>query len=288
MKNYKEIFEHLVTQTQDYLERNGLKSMILGISGGIDSTVCAVICREVSRRMDRKIKFIGASLPSKTNEKDEQSTATSIGVLFCDSFREKDIQRIYEFVSSGFSGHLGDPKQTSIANGNIKARLRMIYLYNLASLYHGIVIDTDQLTENSLGFWTIHGDEGDFDIIGDLWKTEVYELADWMVSEYLIDEREKEAVKNSIGLVPTDGNGVMPGGDLAQIAPGFTYPQVEEVLKAYVGKENPDLAPLIEKYGEEMVIRVTDRVNASRFKRKHRPFVISMTPDSEGNYIREK
>lgn len=53
------------------------------------------------------------------------------------------------------------PEQTKIANGNIMARLRMMYLYNQAGIKKGIVIDTDNLTEHYLGFWTIHGDEGD-------------------------------------------------------------------------------------------------------------------------------
>lgn len=56
--------------------------------------------------------------------------------------------------------------QTPIANGNIQARLRMIYLYNLASIHKGLVMSTDNQTEYQLGFWTIHGDVGDFDQIG--------------------------------------------------------------------------------------------------------------------------
>lgn len=62
-------------------------------------------------------------------------------------------------------------KRTPIADGNIQARLRMIYLYNLASIHKGLVMSTDNQTEYQLGFWTIHGDVGDFDPIQDLWKT---------------------------------------------------------------------------------------------------------------------
>lgn len=57
-----------------------------------------------------------------------------------------------------------------------QARCRMMYLYDIASRHKGLVMSTDNQTEYQLGFWTIHGDVGDFDPIQDLWKTEVYEL----------------------------------------------------------------------------------------------------------------
>ena len=57
----------------------------------------------------------------------------------------------------------------------------MIYLYNLASIYNGLVISTDNQTEYQLGFWTIHGDVGDFAQILGQWKTEVFELAKWLI-----------------------------------------------------------------------------------------------------------
>ena len=78
MNNYKEIFESSVTGLLRYLEKNGLKSVVLGISGGIDSTVCAVICSEaVKRKPD--LEFYGVSLPCKTNQEDEVSTADKVG-----------------------------------------------------------------------------------------------------------------------------------------------------------------------------------------------------------------
>lgn len=66
------------------------------------------------------------------------------------------------------------PNRTPIANGNLQARCRMIHLYDLAGIHGGLVMSTDNQTEYQLGFWTIHGDVGDFDPIQDLWKTEVY------------------------------------------------------------------------------------------------------------------
>ena len=78
MNDYKKIFESSVTGLLTYLKKNGLESMVLGISGGIDSSVCAVICHEVCRR-DSTLSFYGVSLPCTTNTEGETSTACLIG-----------------------------------------------------------------------------------------------------------------------------------------------------------------------------------------------------------------
>jgi len=175
---------------------------------------------------------------------------------------------------------------TPVSQGNIKARLRMITLYDIASKVGGIVMDTDNLTEHFLGFWTIHGDDGDFNPIGGLWKHEVYGLAKWMKENVYKDSKALEA---SIALMPTDGNGVKEGGDLAQIAPGKTYDDVDEILHAWVGLDSRIKETVIknyfdygifknlcEKHGYDTVEAVIMRSVRSEFKRKQRPFVINI------------
>lgn len=287
----KKIFDTLVKKTEDYIIRNGLKSMVLGISGGIDSTVCAAICREISDRSNGNIQFIGISLPSKTNETEEVSAADLVGEAFCNEFYKHSIEEEYETVLKGIN--LGG-NQTPIANGNIKARLRMIYLYNMASIRKGIVVDTDNLSEHYLGFWTIHGDEGDLNPIGDLWKHEIYELARWISKTYMESGEEDKirraaAIDFSSKLVPTDGNGVMAGGDMAQIAPGLTYNEVDTILEviknceeSYQGswrKTSLDRLTdkgLIRTYGNELINKILERVMGSQFKRRKRPVVIRL------------
>ena len=147
-------------------------------------------------------------------------------------------------------------------------------------------MDTDNLTEHFLGFWTIHGDEGDFNPIGGLWKHEVYGLARWMKNNVF---KDSQALDAAIALMPTDGNGVKEGGDLAQIAPNKTYNDVDETLQAWVGLNNKVkelviknkfdfgiFKGLCEKHGVETVERVIMRSVKSEFKRKHRPFIIDI------------
>lgn len=287
----KKIFDNLVKKTEDYLVRNGLKSMVLGISGGIDSTICAAICREISDRNKGEIQFIGISLPSQTNETEEVSAADLVGEAFCNEFYRHSINDDYEILLKGVN-LCGE--QTPISNGNIKARLRMIYLYNMASIRKGIVIDTDNLSEHYLGFWTLHGDEGDLNPIGDLWKHEIYKLARWISKNYMESGDEDKikraaAIDFSSKLIPTDGNGVMAGGDMAQIAPGLTYNEVDTILKiirdceeSYQGSwRQVSLLKLTEKglvktYGNDLINKILNRVMSSQFKRRKRPIVIRL------------
>lgn len=118
--NYEKVFETLVRETKDYLYSNSLHAMVLGISGGIDSTVVAAICREVSD--ETGIPFIGRSLPIK-NKKDEFSVSKLVGNAFCDDFKVVHLsymcQHVIQAIYDG-EGTLGTP----ISKGNIQARHR--------------------------------------------------------------------------------------------------------------------------------------------------------------------
>ena len=88
--NYEKVFNTLVDKTAEYLTKNNLKAMVLGISGGIDSTVVAAICYEVSIRTG--IPLIGRSLPIK-NKEDEFSVSKLVGEAFCNDFKIKNLQK---------------------------------------------------------------------------------------------------------------------------------------------------------------------------------------------------
>ena len=205
IKDYKKVFETLISETEKYLKNNNLKAMILGISGGIDSTVTAAICHEVEKR-NPYIKFIGVSLPCNTNSDEENLSAKAAMEGFCKAgnYWTENLQEEYALVKSICEAHT---KSTPISQGNIKARLRMIYLYNLASTMGGLVMDTDNLTEHYLGFFTIHGDVADYNPIGGLWKHEVYELAKYIRNLYSYHGAGSvmvEALDKAIEITPTE------------------------------------------------------------------------------------
>lgn len=273
------VFKILVEGIKKYLKDNHIEHVVIGLSGGIDSTVVAALCRASNAHV------IGVSLPCSTNADAENDSAIAAGSEFCDSFKVVNLQEPYE-VMEKFCTEASGVEKTPISQGNIKARLRMITLYDIASKVGGIVMDTDNLTEHFLGFWTLHGDDADFNPIGGLWKHEVYDLAKYMKENIFKDSK---ALEQAIALMPTDGNGVKEGGDLAQIAEGKTYDDVDEILHAWVGLDSriKELViknyfdygvfkKLCEKHGYETVEAVILRSVRSEFKRKQRPFIIDV------------
>lgn len=90
--NYEHVFDVLVDKTAEYVTENNLKAMVLGISGGIDSTVVAAICHEVSKKTG--IPLIGRSLPIK-NKSDEFATSVHVGEAFCNEFSVYRLERSY-------------------------------------------------------------------------------------------------------------------------------------------------------------------------------------------------
>lgn len=295
--NYERVFNILVKETSNYITRNRLNAMVLGISGGIDSTVVTAICHEVSKQTG--IPLIGRSLPIK-NKEDEFDVSKLVGEAFCNDFKVVNLTDGYLAVYNSIIGgeenliSCGDDAeskyQTPIANGNIQARLRMIYLYNLASIHKGLVMSTDNQTEYQLGFWTIHGDVGDFDPIQGLWKTEVYELAKWLIGYYYecgikkevdADGARKicdmcEAIKKSISLTPTDGLGIS-NSDLDQIG-AKSYYDVDRVLQTLTCKASPENDKLQDELaaelGPDVVGKITERRFKSRFKRLVSPIIV--------------
>lgn len=289
--NYEKVFQVLVEETSNYVRSNRLRAMVLGVSGGIDSTIVAAICHEVSKLTN--VPLIGRSLPIK-NKKDEFDISKLVGEAFCNDFKVWELSHVYKAALLECCLETGEanasnsywideleemPSRTPIANGNLQARCRMMYLYDLAGLKHGLVMSTDNRTEYQLGFWTIHGDVGDFDPIQGLWKTEVYELAEWLVDLYFTDGDDASkavAIRESMKLTPTDGLGIS-NSDLEQIG-AKSYNDVDRLLKTLVCKasqENSRLQDeLTEELGRDVVGKVLERHIKSKFKRLLSPIIV--------------
>ena len=250
--DYESAVKNIRKELKSYVEENRIKSLVLGVSGGMDSCLCAALAKPVCDELE--IPLMGRSLPISTNAPDEIDRATLTGKAFCTNFREVNLAEYFNDLSiintdpsltyiedkSIVISDKDTDKAWRIRNGNIKARLRMIYLYNLASLNKGMVLSTDNYTEYLLGFWTRFGDEGDFGMIQKLWKSEVYDMAEWMAEKELKFQDEYVALTSTIEALATDGLGVSSLGDLGQIMPDFKgssrdgYKEVDKILQLWV------------------------------------------------------
>ena len=178
---------------------------------------------------------------------------------------------------------LTEGKMTNLQKGNIKARYRMMYLRNLASIHKGVVLDNDNFTEWNLGFWTVGGDSPmDINLgLHYLWKTEIYELAKFLLEEQNQSDKY-QALLASIKLTPTDGNGVS-NSDCEQFGLD-NYEQVDDVLKTMyynhypnsiraLSKDdlNKEYIRLIDSYNEQGVDKVMILHQNTAYKRKELP-----------------
>lgn len=282
MINYSKFVENSRKWLKKYIQDNHLQSIVIGVSGGIDSTVSCAIASPVCKELN--IPLIGRSLPTTTNKIKEAEIAQQVGDAFCSDFKTVNISDECEMIIHNME--LTEGEMTNLQKGNIKARYRMMYLRNLASIHKGVVLDNDNFTEWNLGFWTVGGDSPmDINLgLHYLWKTEIYELAKYLAVDSIAHNdtptitAEAEALYNAIKLTPTDGNGVS-NSDCEQFGLD-NYAQVDDVLQTMYYRSGFDQAfssnedqyiRLIDEYNEQGVDKVMMLHQNTAYKREELP-----------------
>jgi NAD+ synthetase len=209
----------------DYLRCSGLNLYVMGLSGGIDSSFLAALL------YSRRIPYLGFSLPIATNTPEETERGLRVARAYAclpegmSAQPLHDFTPLYEQISGAFAAIY--PRSNPVAEGNLKARIRMLFLYHVAQIHGGCVLSTDQLDELLTGFWTLHGDVGDISPIQLLPKSVEYDLAR-LLCQRLDDPAPLLA---AIEAVPTDGLGISRS-DLDQLE-ADSYAQVEEMFGEY-------------------------------------------------------
>ena len=190
IEDYVELETSIVTWIQNYANKNKVQSLVVGVSGGIDSAVVSTLCAETG------IKVYALNMPIHQKPEQEELSAAHIEWL-----EEKypnvtgmrfDLTGLFE----SFKDMIGKINETNHSLANTRSRLRMVTLYQIAGRYGGLVVGTGNKVEDyGVGFYTKYGDGGvDIAPIADLYKTEVWELGKFLG----VDSRIIEAK-------PTDG-----------------------------------------------------------------------------------
>jgi nicotinamide-nucleotide amidase len=162
-----EVGEALARRLADYRKQAGVSTAVLGMSGGVDSALTAVLFKRADWRV------VGFTLPIDQNPEE-----TARGVEACEALglehHNIDLTELYQATIRALTP--ADPSLPTddaarLRRGNLRARLRMVTLYNMAASHGGLVASTDNYSELGAGFWTLHGDVGDVSPIQSLLKS---------------------------------------------------------------------------------------------------------------------
>jgi len=237
------------------VEESGAAGVVIGLSGGIDSAVVSVLCASAIGPE----RVLNLFMPSAKSSKEDARDAEELSLKFGMKFKVIDIEPAVE----GFRSMLPELKGDKRLLGNCMARCRMMVLYDLAKLDNRLVMGTSNKSELLVGYFTKFGDGGvDFSPIGDLYKTEVRQLArkigvpDKFVQktpsaglwEGQTDEGELEISYDDLDAILF---GIENGMDLEDIARRNMIPEdkVERVWKLYTSSVHKRKTPLIPKIG---------------------------------------
>ena len=217
--DYEELRDRIVQWIKEYHYLNDLKSLVVGVSGGIDSAVVSTLCAETG------LPTYVLTMPLHSKE-DNTILSNSHAKALVDKYPNVtnvnvDLTETYETLMFHVDTEFTD---NELANSNTKSRLRMVTLYQIAGSVGGLVVGTGNKVEDyGIGFYTKYGDGGvDIAPIADLYKTEVWELGKHLG----IDSRIIEAA-------PTDGVWGDSRTDEDQI--GATYADLEEAMETGTG-----------------------------------------------------
>lgn len=232
--DYGVMVEAVVAEGVDYIKKHpGIKVLVIGESGGVDSAVVSALARKICDITGTKM--FGYCLPIKGNQPDEIFRALlckryfdefeiwHLDGAFEDMLKEIDPKLFRKWFDKEVLSH-----EEKVLLGNIKARCRMIFLYHRAAKNKGIVMSTDNFTEYLLGFWTLHGDVGDLGLIQELWKTEVYGIADHIGG--VLTEHADAVPTDGLGITNSDIDQLLPGWDLKSGSYRDAYKLVDEIL----------------------------------------------------------
>lgn len=177
-----------VIKRVDFIKRqlteSGLKTLVLGVSGGVDSLTAGLLCQKAVNELNEngvKYQFVAVKLPYKV-QKDADFVELSLKTIKPNKIDSFNLGESVDAVRSGFENTFNNNEQTDAQKdfiiGNVKARMRMIAQYALAGMYNGLVVGTDHASEAVSGFFTKFGDGAfDFSPLSGLVKSEVVAIA---------------------------------------------------------------------------------------------------------------
>jgi len=252
-----EMWQGLVIGLRDYITKNGFKSVVVGLSGGIDSALVAAIAIDAlgAKRVN------GVAMPSKYSSdhsvEDAQGLADATGIHF-------RITPIGPMVDA----YMANMVLKGLAEENLQARVRGTTLMGISNQEGHIVLATGNKSELAVGYSTLYGDAvGGFAPIKDIYKTDVWALATWRNAQAVAAGQTPPIPERSISKEPSAE--LRPDQKDSDSLPD--YPLLDSVLRLYVDEDHGFEALLKDGFDEELIRRVISLVDKAEFKRRQYP-----------------
>jgi len=265
MSKYSQITDYLEHFLDNEVKKTGIKKVVVGLSGGLDSAVVAVLAQTVF-----KADLLCVKMPSHYSSKNSLDDADEL----CQDFDLNAITASIEPMLKAYEEM--NPDLDNLRKGNFSSRMRMSTLFDISARENALVLGTSNKSELMLGYGTLYGDLASaINPIGDLYKSEVFELA-----EYL-------GVSKSIIKKPPSADLWDGQSDEADL--GYTYAQLDSAMKLYVEERLSRQEILKHGIDEQMLDMIIKRIFRNHFKRKM-PVIAKLTSrtlNHDFNYPRD-
>jgi NAD+ synthase (glutamine-hydrolysing) len=266
----EEVYQALVLGTRDYTRKNGFKKVLLGLSGGIDSSVTAAIAAAALGPEN----VVGITMPSKFNSPQTISDAERLAKNLGIEFHTIPIEPVLEKSDKALKAVPGWDSE-GIAYENLQARIRGTMLMSLSNQFGCLVLTTGNKSETSVGYATLYGDTaGGFAVIKDVPKTMIYKLA--------------EHINKLAGckVIPAD---VITRAPTAELRPNQKdtdslpeYDLLDRIIELYVEQDMSPRQMVESGLPQDIVYSVIGMVDRNEYKRRLSPPGIKITPKAFG------
>jgi len=265
-----EVYKALVLGTRDYAQKNGFAKTLLGLSGGIDSSVTAAVAVAALGAEN----VIGLTMPSRFNSPetiaDAEKLAKNLGIEFLTIPIESILERFNQSLQS-----VPGWDSKGIGYENLQARIRGSILMSLSNQFGSLVLTSGNKSETAVGYATLYGDTaGGFAVIKDVLKTFVYKLA-----EHINKIAGRQIIPSDVLNRPPSAE-LRPGQKDTDALPD--YDLLDKIIKGYV-EEDKSAQQLTEAgLPRDVVLRITRMVDRNEYKRRQSPPGIKITPKAFG------
>ncbi len=266
----EEVYRAIVLGTRDYLVKNGFADVVIGLSGGVDSTLVAAIAVDAIGAEH----VHGVSMPSRFSSDHSRSDAAKLAENLGIDVRTIPIEPAHAAALEMLAPSFGD-RPPDLTEENLQSRIRGLTLMALSNKFGWIVLSTGNKSEMAVGYATLYGDTiGGYAVLKDVWKTRVYDLCRW---------------RNAQGPTPVIPEGVITKPPSAELRPDQRddqslppYDVLDPILAGYVEHDRTVDELIARGHDDATVRRVARLVDNAEYKRRQSPIGVKVSTKSFG------